>query len=177
MQSVDEAIASHVLSARERAGMSQAELAREMANRGHDFRQQTIYKVETGKRRVTIGEAVDLAASLGIDLDRLIAGDSFAISGEIRAWDAGRKAYQSATREYASTLAALAVAADTKAETELERMSARGWVEAHTPMRVADARWFSEAILEASGHPNGEVAQALVDALRHDREALGIDDG
>lgn len=56
---------------RERTGMTQDEVAREMVKRGHDFHQQTVYKLENSRRKVSIGEAVDLADTLGVPVDAL----------------------------------------------------------------------------------------------------------
>lgn len=56
--------------ARERKGISQADLGREMAARGWPWHQSTVYKLEHGERRVDFHEAEDLAAILGVTTDR-----------------------------------------------------------------------------------------------------------
>jgi transcriptional regulator with XRE-family HTH domain len=56
---------------RERRDMSQADLAREMAERGWDWWQSTVFKIERGDRRTEATEAHDLAAVLGVPIDRL----------------------------------------------------------------------------------------------------------
>lgn len=61
---------------RELKGMSQAGLAREMSERGWPWHQPTVYKIETGKQGVTLGEAADLAAILGVSTDRLTWADA-----------------------------------------------------------------------------------------------------
>jgi transcriptional regulator with XRE-family HTH domain len=53
-------------------GVSQAELASRMRERGHRYVQQTIVKIEQGERVVRITEAADLAASLGASLGELM---------------------------------------------------------------------------------------------------------
>lgn len=58
-------------SLRERKGMSQAALAKAMADREWRWHQQTVYKVETGERGIAFGEATDLADILGVSTDRL----------------------------------------------------------------------------------------------------------
>lgn len=58
---------------RNERGMSQEELARQMAELGFPFHQGTIYKIETGARRVRLDEATVLAKVLGLDLDMLTA--------------------------------------------------------------------------------------------------------
>jgi transcriptional regulator with XRE-family HTH domain len=55
---------------RERRELSQDDLAREMADRGWQYYQSTVYKIEHGERKVSFGEAVDLAAILKVTLDR-----------------------------------------------------------------------------------------------------------
>ncbi|WP_307223360.1 helix-turn-helix transcriptional regulator [Microbacterium arborescens] len=64
----DTAFADWIKDARTRAGVSQEELARRVRERGFDFQQQTIYKIEKGSRRVSIGEAVALADALDQNL-------------------------------------------------------------------------------------------------------------
>lgn len=77
----DEAFAHAVRGAREASGKSQAWLASEMASRGFEFHQATVYKVETGKRRVSIGEAKAIAQVLGFgSLDHFLAGESNSFS-------------------------------------------------------------------------------------------------
>lgn len=69
--SPDDAFASALRAERERQGITQGALAAEMKTRGHDFRQQTMARIEKGDRRVSVGEAQDLAAALGTTLDEL----------------------------------------------------------------------------------------------------------
>jgi transcriptional regulator with XRE-family HTH domain len=65
--------------ARERAGMSQAALATLMREMGHDaFRQNTIYRIETGQRAVIIDEAYALARITRTSLDRLAQPEALA---------------------------------------------------------------------------------------------------
>lgn len=52
-------------------GFSQADLAQEMAARGWDWYQSTVFKVENAERRTETTEAYDLARILGVPLDRL----------------------------------------------------------------------------------------------------------
>jgi transcriptional regulator with XRE-family HTH domain len=56
---------------RERKGMSQAELATEMAERGWPWHQSTVFKIEHAERRTDAYEVHDLAAILGVPMDRL----------------------------------------------------------------------------------------------------------
>ncbi|MGI8392591.1 helix-turn-helix domain-containing protein [Leucobacter sp. W1038] len=75
MSSFDDQFAIRLREIREQQKLSQDDLAQRMKARGHDFRQQTVYKIETGNRRVIFGEAVDLADSLGFTLDQFIDTD------------------------------------------------------------------------------------------------------
>jgi transcriptional regulator with XRE-family HTH domain len=66
-----ETLGANVRYLREHASISQAELARRMAERGWSWHQATVYRVETGKQPVRFDEALDLADLLGVTLDRL----------------------------------------------------------------------------------------------------------
>lgn len=61
-------------------GMSQEALAKEMSDRGYQFHQATIYKILTGKRKVGLGEASEIASILDVPLDLLLAGGSAAVT-------------------------------------------------------------------------------------------------
>lgn len=50
---------------------SQEQVAEEMQKRGFDFHQATVYKIETGKRKVTIGEALALAEIVRVPIEVL----------------------------------------------------------------------------------------------------------
>lgn len=67
----DERFAVRVREERERQKMSQAELARHMSERGWPYHPQTMQKIETGHRKVAVGEAKSLAEILGTTVDRL----------------------------------------------------------------------------------------------------------
>ena len=56
---------------REERGMSQGRLAEEMTARGWPWRQQTVTRVETGRRTVRLGEARAVAEVLETSLDML----------------------------------------------------------------------------------------------------------
>lgn len=68
---VDELFAIQVREVRERLKMSQGELARQMSARGFPYYQQTVRRVEEGRRKVSVGEAKALAQILGETVDRL----------------------------------------------------------------------------------------------------------
>lgn len=75
LENIDVNFGATLREAREARGVSQAQLAVEMRERGFDFHQQTVYKIESGNRKVTVGEAVGLADVLGLEtIDRLVGG-------------------------------------------------------------------------------------------------------
>ncbi|GAA1768434.1 helix-turn-helix domain-containing protein [Agromyces humatus] len=74
-ESVDAVFANAVRDARLAAGMSQDDLGTRMARRGFDFHQTTIAKIERGARRVTVGEAAELADIVGIPLAAVLERD------------------------------------------------------------------------------------------------------
>src|SRR5579859_7645640 len=67
-------LAAQARAYREKLGMTQAEVAREMSARGPAMRQSTIAKIEGGQRPVRVNEAVMLAAVLRVPLADLLAG-------------------------------------------------------------------------------------------------------
>ena len=67
----DERFAANVRHRRERAEMSQAQLAEAMAEGGFHWYPQTVHRVETGTRKVSVGEAKAVAEILSTTVDRL----------------------------------------------------------------------------------------------------------
>lgn len=63
---VDRNVATNLRTFRERAGVSQEELAQRMSERGFGFSQATVWKIESGQRPVRISEAVALSEALGL---------------------------------------------------------------------------------------------------------------
>lgn len=68
---VDERFAVNIREWREFAGMSQSELGRRMAALGWPFHPQTVQRIESGQRKVSVGEAKSLAEILATTVDRL----------------------------------------------------------------------------------------------------------
>ncbi|MDJ1115401.1 helix-turn-helix domain-containing protein [Microbacterium dauci] len=58
--------------ARLRDSVSQTELANRMRERGHKWTQPTVVAVEKGERPLRLGEAIDIAEVLGVDLQDLV---------------------------------------------------------------------------------------------------------
>src|SRR6516225_8155876 len=69
----DERFATNIREERERQKLSQGELARRMADRGFPFYQQTIRRIEEGRRKVSVGEAKAIAEILDTTVDQLTA--------------------------------------------------------------------------------------------------------
>lgn len=67
----DDRFAKNLRTVRAAQKVSQAELARRMAARGWPYYAQTIHRIETGQRKITLGEAVELARLLGTTADAL----------------------------------------------------------------------------------------------------------
>jgi transcriptional regulator with XRE-family HTH domain len=68
----EERFAVNLRRVREERGMSQGKFAEEMTARRWPWRQQTVTRVETGRRTVRLGEAKAAADILGVTLDRLL---------------------------------------------------------------------------------------------------------
>lgn len=68
---IDEWVAWNVRFHRDDRGMSQADLAEKMAALGWKYHPQTIHRIESGQRKVTVGEAEALARIFGTTVDRL----------------------------------------------------------------------------------------------------------
>jgi transcriptional regulator with XRE-family HTH domain len=67
----DERFATNIREERERQKKSQGELARQMAERGFPYYQQTVRRIEDGRRKVSVGEAKALADILETTMERL----------------------------------------------------------------------------------------------------------
>ena len=68
---IDEWVAWNIRLRREGRGWSQADLAKEMAALGWKYHPQTVHRVESGQRKVTIGEAEALARLFAVTVDAL----------------------------------------------------------------------------------------------------------
>jgi transcriptional regulator with XRE-family HTH domain len=60
---------------RELRDLTQEAVTAKMVERGFDFHQSTLYKIESGKRRVLLGEGIALAEILDVPLSRLTEPD------------------------------------------------------------------------------------------------------
>ena len=68
---VDEQFAVRLREERERKRWSQADVARQMTERGWGWHPQTVQKIENGHRKVSVGEGKVLAEIFGTTIDRL----------------------------------------------------------------------------------------------------------
>lgn len=174
----DETFAAQVRTVREHLGLSQTDLAQSMTTRGHDFRQQTIYKIETGIRRVTFGEAVDIAASLGLTLEDMVSDESSRdLNVALTRVDQEREALQQAGHDYAFTLFRMAAIADkAKSLTESEAETVRDAIELESPamcLRLEGLDKSPQQRLVASNlDTTGDFVQLLVKCIHRDDEAM-----
>ena len=67
----DEIFARTLLKLRKIAGLTQEQLAERMAAAGNAMHRSAIAKIESGDRSVSVGEAVQFAEVLGVNLDEL----------------------------------------------------------------------------------------------------------
>ncbi len=70
----DDLFAENTRRVREERRLTQGALAALLLELGVNLPQQTIYKIETGKRRVTVGEAVVIAEALDVNVMALMRG-------------------------------------------------------------------------------------------------------
>lgn len=137
LAAIDAHFGEQVRSERVRRGMKQADLAQRMTDFGFEFSQQTVWKVETGRRRITIGEAAGLASALETTIDAMAGG----MVDSVAAVERERKSIEEAIARYTADLIGLAESADNEAESLSAATSARlmALFGAGTPARVADA--------------------------------------
>ena len=70
----DSVFAQRLRETRKVAGLTQQQLADLMSTAGHKMHRSAIAKIEAGDRPVSVGEAVQFAGVLGIDLAELVTG-------------------------------------------------------------------------------------------------------
>lgn len=97
---MDAAFAEALREARIGARLSQDDVAEQMTERGYEFHQTTIGKIERGNRRVTVGEAVELADIVGFPLALLVEKNPASLI-------ARRAEIEAKTRQLLSDLVAL----------------------------------------------------------------------
>jgi transcriptional regulator with XRE-family HTH domain len=157
--SPDETFGANLRALRERNEISQPELARRMAERGWPWHQSTVYRTESGRQPLKLGEAVDLAKILGVTTDRLAWTGPEANEREMAAGASAR--LRGAWRDAALAVARLEDARDAAARTA-ERAAKSAFP------RVTDA---ARGIGEDLADCTIELALAEADRVRErDRE-------
>ena len=78
----DEYFASNLRRTREAMGLTQSDMAERMRDRGFPFHQATIYKIEKGDRKVSIGEAMAIAWLLDVSIFALAEAPQASVDGE-----------------------------------------------------------------------------------------------
>jgi transcriptional regulator with XRE-family HTH domain len=108
---------------RERKGMSQADVARLMTERGWGWYQSTVYKTEQGRRRADAFEARDLALVFSVPLDRLfwpapeesaVALAEDAVQRLVNAWHKAAESTEHLIRRERTAASAVATARESK---------------------------------------------------------------
>jgi len=178
MSSLNDLFANRLREVRERQELSQDELARRMRARGHDFRQQTIYKIETGNRRVIISEAVDLAEALGYTFDDFIehAGTPN-LSAALERLDFTREELQASALRYERALLRVAQLADSAEQLfDRDQTTVRNAIEFESPaqaLRINSlAGGAKDVIAENKNEGTGEFVTLLLEMLERDNAAL-----
>ena len=153
----EQRFAENLRAIREASGMSQGRLADEMAARGWPWRQQTVTRVENGRRMVRLGEAKAVAEILSTSLDRLTwrTGEAKVVE-ELAAW----------TRQAKDAFRLIA-------ESTAEQLRARGLLHGH-PVVIGDdpsgSARIRNAVMEARDvqelTPEGAVAQGIARRVR-----------
>lgn len=153
---------------RERMGISQTAMAKELQQRGLQFRQQMVQRVESGDRPLRLNEAVAVADILALDFDAAIRGPE---ADE----DTFRRQYESKLREAVSAVVKLEEARDSLDSTLIE---VKQLIEDH--VNLVDTGRLSET------HHSITVLMAILTGLADDvgkateipaRELLGLYEG
>lgn len=76
---------------RKERGLTQTDLARQLAAWGLPFHQQTIQRVENGQRPIRLNEAKLVARQLGVDLETMVSTASVSSRDMMRAVDEARR--------------------------------------------------------------------------------------
>lgn len=186
MTSADDKFADRLQEVRSAQGVSQAALADRMSARGYKrFKQQTIDRIESGERRagedtlkrrkVTYGEASDLAACLGYTLDELTSGGSELLLRQGAIVDIRMSDLVRASHLYVEAMFGYAKSADERSEQLHD--SVRRYLEdalsRQTPsLLVRDAHGVVAAAIQRANIEAGPHVSAFRDALKRDLDLL-----
>lgn len=166
--------------------MKQTELAGRMVARGYKtWKQQTIDRIERGerkrpedeptKRKVTYGEAVDLAACLGYTPETLVSGGNELLLQQGAAVDVRMHDLLRASREYVEAMMRYAKGADDRADDlhDNVRQFLDDALRLQTPpMLVRDGYGVLDAAMSRNGIEPGPRVQEFRAALKRDFDIL-----
>lgn len=166
-ESADAAFAKNLKRTREQLGRSQQWVAEQMTARGHDWLQTTVYKSENGSRKISIGEAMGLAASLGVDLSALLSSRSD-LASQYVVVNRTRGDFRRAQSTYVDSMVQVAAAAD-KSEDLSDRdltWLREGLIRQTPGDLIEDAQYAVTAAISREGiNPEGEYVKQLTEAI------------
>lgn len=141
------------------AGVSQAELAERMTERGVKLFPQTIQKIENGSRTLRFDEAVVLCEALGIELWELLQKPAEEyLDDEVLRFQRAQRRIEAAVKESLEAQERAAIIVDQAGD-----------------MGNEDVAWLLESHPLASAH--GPLAASVVDRRAKNRLALLLPDG
>lgn len=77
MHDMDDLFAVRMRRHREKVSKTQHQVAKAVRLAGHEFSRQTVYKIELGRRTVSVGEAFAIADALGVELTGLVGRSDY----------------------------------------------------------------------------------------------------
>lgn len=83
-EAIEHAVSRKFKELRQLAGLSQTGVAERMFSKGQPWHQSTVYKIETGRRPIRVGELADLAAVLGVTQWVLLSDDHYREASAVR---------------------------------------------------------------------------------------------
>lgn len=102
-QQVVELFGERMVAVRKLQGLSQENIAARMRERGHNWYQTTVSKVESGERPVTLQEAYDVALELNRHLRDFLKGEVSEHEATTIAYEAAQARADEARRWYAES--------------------------------------------------------------------------
>jgi transcriptional regulator with XRE-family HTH domain len=160
---IDRNIAANMRAYREARGISQEDLAQQMADRGFGFSQATIWKIESAQRPVRASELIALADALGLFLPTYLTCEPDATRYTIQL----EQASANASRAYHAVKEA--AAAYLEAQVQLV-YAAREAHDAGHPANELHTSWLTST-------PEEAVIEARVEAGREEARSEQLNDG
>lgn len=178
MSDLDQKLAQRVREVREEQALSQGDLAKRMRDRGHaGFQQQTVARIESGTRKVTYGEAVDLAVAMNHTPEGLVGepGEDSLVARGAHVGEAS-KALNKAVMDYTVALFEFVLTADRidGPIRENQQRYLESVFTSQTPaMMTNDAGLALSAAMSRRGIDSaGPYLTRLVEAIGRDQDAL-----